>query len=297
MGSGGYSLHSRTLRATSSGYYTKSSDEIFTQSKERKVHADMDPKDISIRESRDSDDHPAAVPIIIALDVTGSMGHIPHDFVKDGLPTMVSKLIQAGVKDPAILFLAIGDHTCDRAPLQVGQFESSDELLDKWLTSVYIERGGGANNGESYSLAHYFAGNHTAHDHMEKRGKKGILFTIGDEPALPEINPRDMSEMMNESKAQSLKTENLIKQAQELYHVYHLHLKEGSNGQRQDVMDGWKDLLGQNSIIVKDFREIPNVISDIVTSIEVGNKENQKPTASKDVDNSTDDTDFSGPVL
>lgn len=296
MGHGSYSHVSRSLRAVSSGYHTKSTNEVF---KQRRVHADMDPKGVLIRESRDSVDHPESVPVIIALDVTGSMGMIPHDFIKDGLPTLVSRLIQAGIADPAIMFLAIGDHTCDSAPLQVSQFESSDELLDKWLESVYIERGGGGNNGESYTLAHYFAANHTVHDHMEKRGKKGYLFTIGDEPTLDEINPRDLSELMGGGEFSSTKAKNLIDKAKELYHVFHLHLKQGSNGTRQEVIDGWKDLLGQDCIIVNDFREIPNVISDTImlTHSNTTNKPISGNVVNKVDDSVMDDEDNYSPIL
>ena len=64
---------------------------------------------------------------------------------------------------------------CDSAPLQVGQFESSDELLDKWLTNIYFEAGGGGNGGESYALAWYFAALKTATDSMEKSvGRKAF---------------------------------------------------------------------------------------------------------------------------
>lgn len=263
MGHGDYSFRDRSIRSETLGYATKSVQDLFPQ---KMIHHDMDPKGVKFRESRDSVDHPMTIPIIVALDVTGSMQRIPHEFVKNGLPTMVSTLKEAGIQDSAILFLAVGDHTCDSAPLQVSQFESSDELLDKWLTSVYIERGGGGNDGESYMLAHYFAGYHTVHDAHEKRGKKGFLFTIGDEPTLKEMSVRDITEIMGDGQYGSLKTVELIKKASELYHVYHLHVAEGSNGSRADVVEGWKNLLGQNCVIVKDHREIPHIISDIITT-------------------------------
>jgi hypothetical protein len=154
MGHGGYSSDDRYTRAVSSGFYKKSTREIF---KQRNINNGMNPHGVTLRESRDSDEHPNSVPIIIALDETGSMGTVPHFLVKDGLPNMMDKIIKAGVADPQVLFLGIGDHECDEAPLQVGQFESSDELLDKWLTDIYLEGRGGGNYGESYLLAWFFA--------------------------------------------------------------------------------------------------------------------------------------------
>lgn len=263
MGFGTYSDTSRSVRADAMGYATKSKNEIFNQ---RNIHKDMNPYNVKIRESRDSEEHPNTIPIILALDVTGSMGRIPHQFVKDGLPTLMSSLIQRGVEDPQLLFLAVGDHECDRSPLQVAQFESSDELLDKWLTSVWLEEGGGGNGGESYILAHYFAAHHTVHDAFEKRGQKGFLFTIGDEPTLDSIPSSALKEIMGDGQYSSIHTEAIIKEAQKMYNVYHLHIRETSSGARQHVMDGWKRILGQNMIIVEDFREIPKLMAEIIIS-------------------------------
>ncbi|KKM94051.1 hypothetical protein LCGC14_1202110, partial [marine sediment metagenome] len=153
MGGGSYSVDDRMTRSISAGYHTKSRQEIFTQAT---INSAMNPHGITVRESRDSDEHPDSLAIVLALDVTGSMGSVPHYLVKDGLPHIVDGIIKSGIPDPQILFLGIGDHECDRSPLQVGQFESSDELLDKWLTDVWLEGGGGGNDGESYMLAWYF---------------------------------------------------------------------------------------------------------------------------------------------
>ena len=169
MGNSSYDSSTRFSRAAASGYYLKSADDIFVQNKVRRIHESMDPSKAQLRESRDSKEHPLSVPIILALDVTGSMGEIPHYLIKDGLPNLMGGIIQRGIKDPQILFLAIGDYTYDSYPLQVGQFESGDEELDLWLTRTYIEGGGGGNEGESYSLAWYYGAKHTVTDSWEKR--------------------------------------------------------------------------------------------------------------------------------
>src|SRR3972149_10705788 len=171
MGGGSYNLSSRSVRSKSFGYMDKSRDEIFTQSKEKKIHESMNPKGVSLRECCDSEAHPDATAIQLYMDVTGSMGHIPHELIKEGLPTLMGALIQNGVPDASLMFGAIGDHECDRFPLQIGQFESGDAELDMWLTRSYLEGGGGGNTGESYLLAWYFAANHIKTDAFDKRGK------------------------------------------------------------------------------------------------------------------------------
>lgn len=262
MGGGTYCASTRTLRAMDLGYTTKSAQEIFTS---RNMNNAMNPNGIDIRESCDSKEHPESVAIVLALDVTGSMGSIPHHLVKEGLPTIMDGIIQKGVKHPQLLFLGIGDHECDQAPLQVGQFESSDELLDKWLTDIWLEGKGGGNQGESYLLAWYFAGRHTSIDCFKKRGQKGFLFTIGDEHCLPELPVSSIKQIMGCAQASTVTSLELLDEARKMYNVYHLHVMEGSNGRCQAIMDGWKQTMGDDLILVKNHRDIPQIIADIVT--------------------------------
>jgi hypothetical protein len=301
MGGGTYSttadgLYDPTIRANRAatmGFMSKSPSEIFAQ---RSINNAMDPAGIDIRESRDSDEHPQSVAIVLALDETGSMGTIPHHLVKDGLPEVMGGIIQKGIKDPQVLFLGIGDHECDRAPLQVGQFESSDELLDKWLTDLYLEGGGGGNSGESYLLAWYFAAYHTAVDCWEKRKQKGFLFTIGDEPTLPSLPAESIKHIMGTDQASTLSSLELLEKARETYEVYHFHVKQGSNGRRQDVMDGWTQLIGtDNLVIVDQYRDIPGRIADIVTGtvqdIAEDTEDDQAPTEAGPHGGETGNTD------
>jgi hypothetical protein len=264
MGHGGYSYSDRALRSERLGYTRKSAREIFT---ERSMNSEMNPNGVTIRESRDSEEHPNSVPVIIALDVTGSMGTIPHFLVKEGLPHMMQAIIDGGVPDPQVLFLGIGDHEVDRAPLQVGQFESSDELLDHWLTKLYIEGGGGGNYGESYHLAWYFAANHTSTDHFEQRGKKGILFTIGDEPVLTRLPREVQTDIMGTGQYEDATNEELLAAAQEKYEVFHLHLMQGSNGSNPDIQQEWTDRLGDNCILVPRREEVAQIIADKVLEV------------------------------
>jgi hypothetical protein len=264
MGMGSYSLDSRAERSKAKGYAARSVYEIFSQ---REINRAMNPSGITVRESRDSEEHPNSVSIILALDVTGSMGSIPHHLVKEGLPKIMSGILQSGTKDPQVMFLAVGDHEYDQSPLQVGQFESSDEMLDKWLTNVYLEGGGGGNTGESYLLAWYFAGLHTAIDCFEKRKKKGFLFTIGDEPTLPDIPAKALRHIMGEGQYESLYAATLLDKARESYHVFHLHIKQTYAGGMQETIDGWKQLLGDYLIVLERHEEVSKIIPEIIAEI------------------------------
>jgi hypothetical protein len=261
MGYSSYSSVDRGVRAETMGFSTKSTYEIF---KQRSINNAMNPHGIVLRESRDSVEHPNVVSIILNLDVTGSMGTVPHFLVKEGLPHMMQSLIDGGIADPQVLFTGIGDHECDDSPLQVGQFESGDELLDKWLTDVYLEGGGGANEGESYLLAWYFAGYHTAIDSIDKRNQKGFLFTIGDEPTLKRLPKRNVEQIMGPGQYADFTAAELLDKASETYHCYHLHIKQTSAGGRQETMDNWKQMMGDHLIIVDRKEDVARIIAETV---------------------------------
>ena len=260
MGSGSYSYSDATVRSAT--YSSQSTAEIFTQ---RSIKNEMDPKN-TVRECCDSVEHPETVPIIIALDVTGSMGRVPDAFIREGMTSMMSNLYDAGLTSSQVLFMGIGDHECDAAPLQVGQFEADDQLLDKWLKEIYLEGGGGANEGESYLLAWYYAAFHTRIDSFEKRGKKGFLFTIGDEPTLKTLPGFRASEITGGS-AQDMTHESILEAASEKYNVFHIHLTETRSGSREHVQAKWKQDMADNAIILKSYHDIGRTISEVVSNM------------------------------
>jgi len=248
-------------RIVPKNYIPASAESVFVQ---HGIHNEMNPHGVKVRESRDSVEHPESVAIIVALDETGSMGDVPHHLVQEGLPHMMNAVYKAGVKDPQVLFLGIGDHTCDRAPLQVGQFETSDELLDKWLTSVFLEGKGGGNEGESYALAWYFAAKHTALDCLEKRKKKGVLFTIGDEPVLKDYPARMLEALMGKGQYSDETAASLLAKAREKYTCYHIHIAETSTGSARSTIDGWRELMRDNLFVAKSYKDVPKIIADAI---------------------------------
>lgn len=277
MGSGSYSFAAYSALSTDRGYATKSADTVFTNHtlsaksdiklsnvNARNYNTQVKPEMINtgVRESRDSNEHPETTPIIIALDVTGSMRRTPHEMIKDNFPKLMDALMQLGVKDPQLLFMAVGDHEYDRYPIQVGQFESDTEKIVNSLEEFVLEGGGGGNSGESYLLAHIIAGYHTETDSWFKRHKKGYLFTIGDEPNLHGISGRALEDFLGyQHPANPISEEEAVKKAQEQYNVYHIHVTNGSRGTR--IAPGWKNLLGQN-VLTCDSHNVHNVIAEAI---------------------------------
>lgn len=217
------------------------SNEIFRGS--RDIDPLMDPRRIGVREARDSEHHPASVPIIVAFDVTSSMGHIPTKFATELLGRLMRLLVERGwVRDPQILFAAIGDAVSDRAPLQVGQFESGLEM-DMWLTRLWLE-GMGGDIPESYSLVHWFAAHHTATDAWERRGKRGWLFTIGDAPNKP-LLPVHVRRVFGKLPEGPVSDAEAFRAAAERYRLCHLVVKP-ENATAVDLH--WREHLGDAAV-------------------------------------------------
>lgn len=267
MGHGSYSVSNSVARNASFDAMTDKLGVAATNAavfRQRQINNAMNPHGVEVRESRDSAEHPNSLAIVLGLDVTGSMGSVPNFLVTKGLPKIMDRIFQGGEKDPQIMFVAVGDHECDGSPLQIGQFESNDELLDKWLKDTYLEGGGGGNAGESYLLAWYFAGFRTSIDCFEKRGRKGLLFTIGDEPNLSRLPASTLKEICGKGQYEDYTAEKLFQKASETYEVYHVHVKATMAGSRQSTIDGWKQAIGQNLIVVERAEDIAQAIADTV---------------------------------
>src|ERR1700722_13714502 len=79
----------------------KSVSQIFNASA---IHPDLDPLNVKLRESRDSKANPESTPIILALDVTGSMGMIAQSLAQEGLGSLVEAILERKpVTDPHIM--------------------------------------------------------------------------------------------------------------------------------------------------------------------------------------------------
>lgn len=242
-------------------------DDIFANNRSGKAADSMLPFDIDFRESRDSDIHPESLSIGVFLDVTASMGKIPEILVREKLGALMNTMIDHGVEHPQILFGAIGDHISDRFPLQVGQFESGTDELDQWLTSIYLEGGGGGQCMESYLLAWLFAARHTSIDCFEKRNQKGFLFTIGDESNWDNLDPSNLKRILGYKQSKKITDKQLLKEAQRSYHVFHIHINEASYRNDPTVLGYWRKTLGERLIILDDYNAIAETIASTVAMI------------------------------
>lgn len=236
----------------------RSTTSIYTASK---MSNSYDPKNV-IRESCDSIEHPNSVPIILGLDVTGSMSSILQVMAEKLGLVMTEIYDRKPVTDPQILFAAVGDAVYDDYPLQVTQFES-DIRIAKQLTEVYFERGGGGNGFESYPLIWYFAANHTKCDNYLKRNKKGFIFTFGDDGYPEKLTRKEIKEIFGDDVESDISITDLLTQVNRQFEVYHFCMAQGGTYRDSDYLK-WQGILGERAIRVRDYSKIPEIIVSIL---------------------------------
>lgn len=251
MGSGAWSTD---VYAAAASYRAATGASAFghTDGGARTVHPLLDPRGVRARESRDSDEHPESLAIAVLLDVTGSMRAVPR-VLQRKLPELLGLLVRKGyVEHPQILFGAIGDATCDRAPLQIGQFES-DNRMDDHLGRLLLEGGGGGQMRESYELAMYFMARHTEIDCHAKRGRRGYLFLIGDELAYPTVKAGEITKIIGGGPGEDIPTATIVQELTRRWDTYFIVPEQACHAGDQRLLDFWRHHLGQNVITLDDL--------------------------------------------
>jgi hypothetical protein len=272
MGSGSWTTQSFQASMSTRGFDTSTTSalvdsvmsldtaQVYTA---RHLHPTLNPKNV-VRECCDTEEHPETIPVILALDVTGSMGAAAKACAAKLNEIMTS--LYEKVNDIQFMTMAIGDFAYDRAPLQVSQYESDIRILEQ-MDQIYFEGGGGGNSFESYTAAWYFALKHTKLD-CHNRGKKGIIITLGDEPLNPYL-PRGAVENVIGDKLQGdVDTQDLYREVTEKFDVYHISVDDNDSSYHYHRIDAdatWKRVIGEN-YKVSTLQNLAKTISDIIVN-------------------------------
>lgn len=276
MGSGSWTTASFVNYATTRGYDTDSRG-VVTKSysnqemfKSKELDSSLNPKNV-VRECCDSKEHPNTVPVILALDVTGSMGQAAVEISKK-LNNIMTKLYEQ-VEDIEFMVMGIGDLAYDTYPIQASQFESDIRIAEQ-LDKIYFEFGGGGNCFESYTAAWYFGSRHTKLD-CWNRGKKGVIITIGDErlnPYLPVSGRRSGLGITTGDTLQSdVETKDLYVETSEKFDIYHINVNHRNGYDQEGIVESFSEYLDNSH-----FRTINRLddIADEIVKIVVAAAEN-----------------------
>jgi hypothetical protein len=260
MGYGNYSQEAH--QALPRGRADLPTQQVFQQTS---CHPLMNPKGLKVRESRDSAEHPNSLGIVFALDVTGSMGEIPEQLARQELPNFMKLVTDCRISDPQVMFMAVGDATSDRAPLQVGQFETTAELMDQWLTFCLLEGGGGGQNHESYELALYLLAEHSNLDCWTKRKKRAYLFMTGDELPYPYVSRHQVEALIGDRLDEDVPLDAVVAAVLETYHPFFLI---PDHQRRRRCEDPWRKVLRDHVICMESPRDTCAVAAGLLALTE-----------------------------
>ena len=297
MGGGSYSSDLFKSYTKSRGFsYDDLSDRVTSHRyTSRSLKSSLNPKN-RIRECCNSKEHPNTVPVILALDVTGSMGK-SCDECAAVLSSLMKKLYNR-FEDVELMVMGVGDFgdehwSGDDAPLQVSQFESDVRIAEQ-LDDIYMEHGGGGNRWESYTAPWWFGLYRTRLECYDKQNRRGIIITMGDEPLNPILPKERMLDYLGEANGEepqqyAFDTPTLYEEATKKFDIYHISVDDYSSAYghrgisyKEEVDESFKKVIGQNYRISTVEKLEDTICNCIEESIKYRDSGKTKFTESKD---------------
>jgi len=204
-------------------------------------------------------------PLVIACDVTGSMGEWPA-VIFSKLPYLELEGQEYLGKTMEISFAAIGDVYSDNYPLQARPFTAGKKLKDR-LEELVIEGNGGGQTSESYDLcAIYYARNVK----MPKAKRKPVFIFIGDE-GLYDFVDRDSATEYGINLKQRVSTEEVMNELKKKFSVYLIRKpydtssgRDGMSRTDMKIYKQWEELLGADHI---SMLPKPDRVVDVIFGI------------------------------
>jgi hypothetical protein len=191
----------------------------------------IDPKKIVSTQSKN--------PVIIAVDVTGSMASWPFE-IFDRLPLLFNTLAQYR-PDVEICFAAIGDASVDRWPLQVTSFASGYDL-EQLLGSLYGE-GGGGDAPESYGLFAHWVNTHVQVSDLDETP---FLIVFGDINMHPKIQSAQIQHFLGDVVKKDVDS---LEEWQKVTQKWNTWFLRRPGGKRGDAIDNqWGKAIGAQKI-------------------------------------------------
>lgn len=267
MGCGSFSSSDYRDYSVSRGkYYDADSGRVSGQHFEaRKIDSSLDPKLFKIRECANNEEHPNTIPVILALDVTGSMGSACKE-TANALGVIVGNLYKK-VKDVEFCIMGIGDLAYDQAPIQMSQFESDVRIAES-LDKLFMEHGGGGNSYESYTAAWYMGLKRTKLDCYDKQHRKGIIITMGDETLNTYLPVDKLNYHVKASEQGDVETRSLYKMAKEKFDIFHIAIDDTATQYsyyKTGIEQTFGELLGER-LKVATLQTLAKTIEDCITA-------------------------------
>lgn len=208
-------------------------------------------------------------PLVIAVDVTGSMGEWPA-VIFSKLPYLEHEGKEYLGEGLEISFAAIGDYFSDKYPLQVQPFVKGKELTT-CLKKLINEQGGGGSSQESYDLAALYYGRKCE---TPNAIQKPIFIFVGDEGIYSIVDDKAATDLCHvdvpADDKKKLTPTRVFGELQEKFSVYIVRKPYGCSGDNSlssaeiRIQKQWEDLIGPDHVVSLPD---PNRVVDVIFGI------------------------------
>lgn len=204
-------------------------------------------------------------PLVVACDVTGSMGESPATIFSK-CPYLDLEGKEYLGEDMAICFAAIGDAYTDTYPLQIRPFVRGLELKTQ-LEELIIEGNGGGQTRESYDLAALYFSQHA----NLPNAIHPIFIFIGDEGLYDFVNPEQAARWAKTEVQQRMSYQDVLAALKQKFSVYIIRQPYSKTG-TDEMSDAdkvihaqWAAALGEDHIaFLPDAARVVDVIFGIL---------------------------------
>lgn len=204
-------------------------------------------------------------PLVVACDVTGSMGESPA-VIFSKCPYLDLEGKEYLGDDMEICFAAVGDAYSDNYPLQVRNFDKGLNLKNR-LEELIIEGNGGGQQKESYDLAAlYFASNVQMPNAIHP-----IFIFIGDEGLYDFVNNDQAEKWTYVSLAKRMGYKQVLEKLKQKFAVYIIRQPYQQTGTDEMspadkvIHRQWAEVLGEDHIaFLPDAARVVDVIFGIL---------------------------------
>lgn len=205
------------------------------------------------------------VPIGIIIDGTASMGEQAYTLRDKSYRITGQIRCQKYLDDFGINYCVIGDANPSRwgglpdsAPIQMTEFETSNEGVKALTEQIWLEEGGGGHAKESYELGMYGYARCVEIPSQEI----GYLFIMGDEGFYPTIKGEQLRKHFGVQEATSIPTADILKELKKRYRVFRFNVVTGNyRGLEDEIAQQWREAVGENFI---DLSEQPEAVVDVM---------------------------------
>ena len=98
-----------------------------------------------------------------------------------------------------------------------------------------------------------------------KRGRRGLIITLGDEPLNPYLPKGSLAEVTGDALQGDVETKALFHEVRNMYEVYHIHVIHGSDFYGDRANHEWRKILDKNHLRFCKVNEISSAVTKIIT--------------------------------